>query len=309
MKKSGSPVIFDPSEIDEIELFVNARSRELTSGERQSAFTGISGIEFASIRDWEPGDQRNRVDWGHSSRSNFSELTVRESVEERTTNVALVLDASKSAYCGMQGGLTARTIAHAAAAIGFSAAVTQDVLGAVLFGEGLVEVPSKAGRGHVFALIEEYAEMLAASAAGKGAARAISHEEIVSLVSGILKRPGIAVVISDFLFPDAQVLAREMGSLESEGHDVCMLMTDSASAFALPDSSSGWIVGADVETGAQSTFSRREIEALGAKARAWQESVRKAAEKAGIDTLILPGDRSMLSAELFAFFSERRSSK
>jgi hypothetical protein len=62
MTKGDAALLLDPSEVEAINLFCNARVRELIFGEHASVFTGHRGFDFSGIRDFEPGDPQSRVD-------------------------------------------------------------------------------------------------------------------------------------------------------------------------------------------------------------------------------------------------------
>lgn len=310
MSEKNEPALLDPSEIEEIEITVIERSRELIAGERRSIFTGVSGVEFATIREWEPGDQRTRVDWPHSSRSNFRQLVVRESVEERTMDILLVLDASPSTYCGVGGESIARVIARVAATINFSASVVQDKVGAVIFGGEEVLVPLKPGRDHVFELIDAYAEALRKNAAQTGAHPTTDYCALGASVSSLAVRPSLVVVVSDFLYPEAEKMIREMAALrDGNSHDVCVAIVDSAFTFQLPKTASGWIACSDVETDITRMLSQKQFRDAVKKIEEWQATVKTSAFKAGIDAVLVPNDKERLSMELIDFFLDRRSLK
>ena len=73
-------------------------------------------------------------------------------------------------------------------------------------------------------------------------------------------------------------------------HDVFLVMIDSAFAFELPDVSAGWVNAFDVETGESRLVSRRELRALAARVRDWQDDLERQAHDADLDVLRLGVD-------------------
>jgi len=72
------------------------------------------GIEFADIREWEPGDRPRRINWRASARRR--ELWVNEQSPERNTDVVLFLDTFTDVQSGIRGTLdmTVRAVASLA---------------------------------------------------------------------------------------------------------------------------------------------------------------------------------------------------
>lgn len=60
------------------------------------------GIEFARTREYQPGDNPNRIDWKQYART--GKLATVEYRQERTVRVVVCIDARASAYCGRDGG-------------------------------------------------------------------------------------------------------------------------------------------------------------------------------------------------------------
>jgi uncharacterized protein (DUF58 family) len=88
------------------------------------------GIEFADIREWEPGDRLRRINWRASARR--SELWVNEQHPERNTDVVLFLDTFTDVRSGLHGTLDLTV--RAAASLAHRYLRRKDRVGVVSFG-------------------------------------------------------------------------------------------------------------------------------------------------------------------------------
>jgi hypothetical protein len=115
-------------------------------------------------------------------------------------------------------------------------------------------------------------------------------------------------IVSDFLFENASDTLRELAHLNAV-HDVFLVMIDSAFAFELPDISAGWINAYDVETGQSRLMSRRELNALAHRVRAWQDDLERQAHDADLDVLRIGVDLDKSLPALLEFVTVRRLRK
>lgn len=299
MKDNASPLL-DPSEVETINLFCNARVRKLIFGEHASVFTGTRGFDFSGIRDFEPGDQQIKVDWAHSTSTLFNPLQVRECIEERSIDIVIAADVSCSMRCGTRGTLIGTSIARAIATIGFSASIFQDTVGLVLFGgEVPVVEPPRGGRNHVERMVDLYQTTPAAT-------RLLPRKErLAETLAGELRRTSLVIVASDFLFPDVFSVLKELADLK-QPHDLFLVMADSAFAFELPEISAGWVGCVDSETGARVDLSYSQMRALPGLIRRHQDAVMDYTERADMEVLrVLPAAEEFQST-IVDFFLERR---
>lgn len=89
-------------------------------GAYRSAFRG-EGLEFAGVREYQPGDDTRTLDWRVWARTGSP--AVRRYVEERDRRVWLLVDVGADSECG-SGSVTLRELAGEAVAVLGSAAVT-----------------------------------------------------------------------------------------------------------------------------------------------------------------------------------------
>ena len=299
MTGKSTDMLLDPSEIEAINLFCNARVRELVFGEHASVFTGTTGFDFSGIRDFEPGDTQVKVDWAHSTTTLFNPLQVRENIEERSIDIVIAADVSCSTRCGAATEWIGKGIARAIATIGLSASIFQDTVGLVLFGgRELVVEPPRGGRNHVERIVDLY-QTASAEPGLRG------EQRLAETLAGELRRTSLVIVASDFLFPDVFPTLKEIADLK-QPHDVFLVMADSAFAFDLPAISAGWIGCMDSERGARIDLSASQVKALPGLIRKHQDAVAEYAERMDLEVLrVLPGAEPFQSA-IVDFFLERR---
>jgi|WetSurMetagenome_2_1015567.scaffolds.fasta_scaffold26403_3 uncharacterized protein (DUF58 family) len=299
MNGDNAALLLDPSEIEAINLFCNARVRDLIFGEHASVFTGTTGFDFSGIRDFETGDPQTKVDWAHSTTTLFNPLQVRECIEERSIGIVIAADVSCSTRCGTSSALIGKVIARTIATIGLSASIFQDMVELVLFGgkEHLIEPPG-GGRNHVERMVDLYQNTTIAPGLP-------GRERLADTLAGELRRTSLVIVASDFLFPDVFATLKELADLKPP-HDVFLVMADSAFAFDLPEISAGWIGCVDSETGDRIDLSHEQIRELPDLIRRHQNAVADHAERMDLEVLRILPDTEQYQSAIVDFFLERR---
>jgi hypothetical protein len=205
------------------------------------------------------------------------------------------------------------------AAVGLSATFFQDQFGFVAFGGALEPVTTarpRIGRSHVLYCLDLYRDAVSAKApnrAGAGgnqarARRTGASPAVTMAIESQIRKSAMVPVISDFLFPEAPVLIKEL-SLLNAVHDVFLLMADARFAYEVPAVSAGWVETFDIETGQTRVLSRREVQRLGERVDAWQEEVMRLARDADLDVVRVGLDRWEMETSLAAFAAERRLRK
>jgi uncharacterized protein (DUF58 family) len=291
------------SELTEIELLILRRMREFTIGEHRSVFHG-SGFDLVGLREWQPGDRMEKVDWPQSSMTNFSPMIVRDFEQPSTATVIAVADASLSTRCGIDGVPIAAAIARAIGTIGMSAVFFQDLFGLITFDarfDELAAVRPHVGKGQVIHCLEAYQF-------GTGLQPLRRLDSLSMSLAGFMRRTSMIPVISDFLFDNPGGILGELGQLNNV-HDVFIVLIDSAFAFELPKVSAGWIEAFDVETGRARVMSRGTMSALAKRTRAWQDEVAKIAKSNDLDVLRIGVDERETAIAMSEFISERRLRK
>jgi uncharacterized protein (DUF58 family) len=291
------------SELSEIELLILKRMREFTIGDHRSVFHG-TGYDLVGLRDWQPGDRLASIDWPQSTITNFSPLVVRDFAQPSTAGVMAVADTSPSTRCGIDGVSIAAAIARAIGTIGISAVFFQDTFGLITFDAGfkhLAAVRPRIGKNQVIHCLDAYQHQ-------RGLQDVKEADSLSTRIAGVIRKPSLIPVISDFLFDDAGTVIEELTELNSI-HDVIIVLVDAAFAYDMPAVSSGWVEAFDVETGRSRVMSRRSLRALGAQAREWQDDVQQMAKAADLDVLRFGLDEVASAIALSEFVAERRLRK
>ncbi|NIP80285.1 MAG: DUF58 domain-containing protein [Gemmatimonadetes bacterium] len=176
-----------------IELRTRGWVNTLFSGEYHSVFKG-QGMEFAEVREYQPGDDVRTIDWNVTAR--MGHPYVKKHVEERELTVMLLVDLSGSEQFGTRGRLKAELAAELAAVLALSAIRNNDRVGLLIFTDHVEHVvPPKKGRRHVLRLIRD---LLAFRPRGRGTDIASA----LDYAGRMLPHRSILFVLSDFLIPD-----------------------------------------------------------------------------------------------------------
>ncbi|MDQ3556494.1 MAG: DUF58 domain-containing protein, partial [Gemmatimonadota bacterium] len=174
---------------------VELRSRRLVnshfSGEYHSVFKG-SGLEFAEVREYLPGDDVRTIDWNVSARTGRPH--VKKYIEERELAVLLVVDLSGSQRWGTRGRWKSELLAEVAATLALSAVRNNDRVGLLVFSDRIeLFIPPKKGRRHVLRCLRE---LLALRPAGRGTDAALA----VRYAARVLRSRSVVFLFSDFRF-------------------------------------------------------------------------------------------------------------
>jgi len=160
------------------------------SGQHRSPYHGFA-VEFATHREYAPGDDLRHIDWKVWSRSD--RLYVKEYEEETNFACTIVLDASRS----MQYGGAWRKYdyaATAAASLAYLLQQQQDAVGLAIVAEGLANnVPPSSHASNIKLLVQELENT---EPEGK-----IDSSRTFAELSRLLGRRGVVVMISDLFWP------------------------------------------------------------------------------------------------------------
>ncbi len=155
-----------------------------------------AGLEFADHRAYVAGDDLRHLDWPLLGR--LGRPFVKTYEQEQDLPVHLLLDSSRSmAFGEPDKWLAAARLAAALAHVGLA---SLDRVGAALFdGRGLRTHAPARGQGALLPLLRFLASAVADGPAGDDAALKLH---------ATASRPGLCVVLSDFLTPDFETLLR-----------------------------------------------------------------------------------------------------
>jgi uncharacterized protein (DUF58 family) len=146
-----------PREILKQVKLIELRTRGLVnstfSGEYLSVFRG-QGMEFAEVREYQPGDDVRNIDWNVTAR--VGHPYVKKHIEERELSVLLMVDLSGSEQFGTRERFKAERAAELAAVLALSAVRNNDRVGLLIFTDKIEHVvPPKKGKRHVLRIIRD----------------------------------------------------------------------------------------------------------------------------------------------------------
>jgi uncharacterized protein (DUF58 family) len=152
-----------------------------------------TGLTFAELRAYEPGDDVRHLDWNVTARQ--GRPFVRRYIEERALSLWLLVDVSASLRFGPDGKTKADRAAQAAALLAAAAIQNGDRAGVSLVSDRLeAELPPEGGTRHLARLLR----MLVATPATSRRTELSAGLRHASRST----RRGLIVALSDFLEPD-----------------------------------------------------------------------------------------------------------
>src|SRR5947209_975761 len=173
-----------------IELRTRGLVNSLFTGEYRSVFKG-QGMEFAEVREYQPGDEVRSIDWNVTAR--MRRPYVKRYIEERELTVMLMVDLSGSERFGTIRRFKSELASELAAVLAMSAIRNNDRVGILLFTDRVEHVvPPRKGRRHVLRIIRD---LLAFEPVGKGTDLAGA----IDYLARMLTQKSIIFIVSDFL--------------------------------------------------------------------------------------------------------------
>ena len=187
-------------EVRRIEITTRHLVRDIVAGEYSSAFRG-RGVEFAEVREYQPGDDVRTIDWNVTAR--LGSAYVKRYLEERELTVVFVVDRSASGEFGSVRRTKAELATEICAVLALAAARNNDRVGAVLFTDRIeLYIEPAKGRRHSLRVISD---LLSCTPAGTGT----GLENALATLESTLRRRAVIFILSDFLAFDYEtVLAR-----------------------------------------------------------------------------------------------------
>jgi uncharacterized protein (DUF58 family) len=176
--------------IRHIEIRTRRLVNDVFAGEYQSVFRG-RGMEFAEVREYQPGDEVRTIDWNVTAR--FGKPFVKRFVEERELTVVLAVDASGSGCFGTAQQMKAEIATELCALLAFSAIANNDKVGLLVFTDRVEKfIPPQKGRRHVLRVIRE---LLYFQPEGRGT----DISEALRYLNRVVRRRSVVFLVSDFL--------------------------------------------------------------------------------------------------------------
>jgi uncharacterized protein (DUF58 family) len=258
-------------------------------GDYNAVFKG-RGMEFAEVREYQPGDEVRTIDWNVTAR--MGAPYVKKFVEERDLTLLVLVDVSGSQAFGSQFLLKRDYAAELAAVLAFSAVANHDRVGAVLFTDRIeAYVPPARGRDHALRIVRD---LLAREPEGAGT----DVGAALRFASRVMKRRGIVAVISDF--QDAGY-ERALGVLRRR-HDVIALHLVDPREAEVP--AAGLVALVDPETGERTVLDTSDPRVRARLVASTAAAARQVFKRARVDALTLSTAESY-EKPLTAFFEAR----
>jgi uncharacterized protein (DUF58 family) len=207
---------------------------DLFTGQYESAFKG-RGMEFAEVREYQPGDDIRTIDWNVSAR--FGHPFVKVFHEERELTVMLLLDISGSNLFGTRNRFKRELLAEIAGMLAFLAVRTNDKVGAILFSSRVEKyIPPKKGASHVWRLIKEIFTFIPKDLN-------TDIEAVLTYLNRVMKRHAIVFMISDCMDSGFEKPLK----LTAKRHDLSVIRISDPAEKTLPEL--GLMTVRDPETG------------------------------------------------------------
>ena len=205
-----------------IELKTRGLVNSLFTGEYRSVFKG-QGMEFAEVREYQPGDEVRSIDWNVTAR--MRRPFVKRYIEERELTVMLAVDLSGSERFGTVRRFKSELATELGAVLAMSAVRNNDRVGVLLFTDRVEHVvPPGKGRRHALRVIRD---LLVHEPQGRGTDVPGAIDYLVKM----LPHHTIVFMISDFIGQDIERPLKLMG----QRHDVVAITVEDPSERTLPD--------------------------------------------------------------------------
>lgn len=282
--------------IRKIEIFTRNSVSEIFRGEYHSSFKG-QGLEFAEVREYQPGDSFRSVDWNVSARMGYPYVKLFK--ETRELNILFIVDVSASQDYGTHEMLKKERVAEIVALLSFSAVSNNDKIGMVMFSSQLEKyLPPRKGRNRALELLRDILYLQPKEPRTDLA----SAFEYASLV---LKKRSVVFILSDFRDEGYEKQLRYLASK----HDVIALQVLDPSELALPNA--GVLSLVDPETGHTmyvNTSDPALRKAFENKAKTERLKLAESLKQMRVEHIIITGLESSVKI-LRDFFERRRRQK
>lgn len=176
---------------------------------------GGAGVQFFDVRDYTLGDDVRRLNWKILARRN--RLVVNRYEEERTTDVALVLDGRRGAYEETGGEPLFEHAVRGCAGIADTLVREGHRTSLLMYGERLDWVPAGCGRRH--------REHLLQSLAGARLGSSEVFAELARLPVRLFAAGSTVILVSPLVAGDEEAL----GPLAARGYELLALVPDTVS--------------------------------------------------------------------------------
>ena len=270
----------------------------LLQGDYRSLFYGY-GVDFADLREYEPGDDIRYIDWNVTAR--MATPYVRQYVEDREITAWFLLDLSPSMDFGTVQNLKRAILVDFVATLTRLLTRHGNRVGAIFYGSRVERtIPARGGRIQVLRLINDLLKQ-------PQLARAPFTNLSPLLAAGLhgIRRRALIFIISDFI--SAPGWERPL-SLLNHRHEVVAIRLWDPREAELPDI--GPIIMEDAETGEQlyvDTHDKKFRQRFQAAARRREAALIEVFKRSGVDLLPLSTEEDLVRAIVrFATLRQQR---
>lgn len=261
-----------------LEIFVKHRVHTPFPGDWESIFRGL-GYEFWALRELEPGDAFKNIDW--KAKAKTGKYFVREFLAESYFNVMLLYDISRSVNFGRKELLEA----HIAVSLAYSAVMSNDGCGLILFADDIVEyIPPRMGRSHFMEILNAIARAEPVECGATNLSIALTK-----LVNEVPE--SLTFILSDFMYPLDFSYSFHQTVHGTNKHEVKAIQVLEECEIELPAQATGIIQLYDYESGKTVALDLGKWNAYNDTMRRLRAATRNRLNRAGIDLLtISPAD-------------------
>lgn len=283
------------SRLETIELRARGIVEGFLQGLHRSPFVGFS-VEFASHREYAPGDDLRHVNWKLFARQ--KRLYVKEFDAETNLNLYIVLDISRSMDCANSGISKLEYGSALAAALAHLALKQRDAVGITLYADEVIaHLEPKAKPQQLDEVLRTIA--LTQARPVSDAARALPQ------AAELARHRGLVVIISD-LFDDLAPIVRGLEHLRFKQHEVLLFHLFDPWERHLP--LDGKIRFRDMETGEEVTTQAEGIrEEYLKRVNGWCDEIERECLNRSVERVELTTDQPLDKALLDYLVQRSRS--
>lgn len=257
-----------------LEIFVKHRVHSPFPGDFESIFKGL-GYEFWALRELEPADPFKNIDWKATART--GKFYVREFLAESYFNVMLLYDISGSVQFGRKELLQA----HIAVSLAYSAILSNNGCGLILFADDIVEyIPPRMGKSHFMEILYAItrAEPVSCGATNLGVA-------LTELINEVPE--SLTFILSDFMYPLDFSYNFHYTVHGTNKHEVKAIQVLEECEIGLPPGARGIMPLYDYESGTIVELDLGKWEAYNDAMNRQRLAARNRLNRAGIDLITL----------------------
>lgn len=290
----------DPKTLDRIKR-MDVRARLVVegfiTGQHRSPYHGFA-VEFASHREYAPGDEIKHIDWKVWSKTD--RLYIKEYEAETNVRCTLLVDCSKSMRYGETSGWSKFDYAAtAAASLGYLLQQQQDSVGLVLFSNRIERVLKNSTHpNHLKQLLHELEKAQPERTTDVG-------DVFLTLASQIRQR-GMLALFSD-LFVDLPTLARSLNQFRLRHNEVIVFHVMHADELTFPFQDNTLFRGLEIDAQLHTEPRALRDSYLEAVER-YLAQVRKLCAVAGIDHVLVDTSKPLdgILSSYLSFRQKRR---